>query len=314
MRTRTFGFSIAGIGAAALLTACAGVSRLTPLSPAGAQAPHTASGWLSPQAKTGTAEVFVADQFNSRVTIFPQRGTNPAPIGEITDAVDQPNGVFVDRAGTLYVCNDGNHTVTEYPKGQTAHSKTLTGATAPNFVVVGHDGTVYVSGFYISSSGQVLEYAGGSTTPTKTIAVPKSPAGIALDQHDRLYVVDNDVAAGDVEVLRFNPGSITPKNLGIHLKGAYAGGATVDRSANLLVDDQILLGVDVFPPGAKKPSKQITGFPLADQIALNHRGSHLYVTDPGAGSVAEVAYPSGTPIQTIHNSLTSAFGVATSPL
>ena len=32
-------------------------------------------------------------------------GSNPAPIGEITDAISGPDGLFVYKNGTLYVCN-----------------------------------------------------------------------------------------------------------------------------------------------------------------------------------------------------------------
>lgn len=255
--------------------------------------------------------LFVADQGNQRVDIFAQTGKDQAPIGQITDAISGPDGLFVDGNGTLYVCNFGTGTVTEYPKGQTTHSKTLTGAGSPKYVVAGVDGTVYVSNFNGSSNGQVLEYAGGSTTPTTTISFQTYPAGLALDRRNRLYVAYNDSNV-DIEVLRFPPGKTHGKNLGIHVKYGYAGGATIDNNRDLLIVDQSRALVDVFPPGATVPSQQITGFSLAYQIALNHRNTHLYVSQP-SGTVTEVSYPAGTPIDTINQTLGGAYGVATSP-
>lgn len=316
---RTF-TSALGIGAAIeLLVACSGGSQLAPPSPLTglprlqATSAHPGAGWLSPQAKAGTMLLFVADQPHQRVAIFPQNVKNPAPIGQITDAISGPDGLFVDKKGTLYVCNFGTGTVTEYPKGQTTHSKTLTGAGSPKYVVVGVDGTVYVSNFDSSSNGQLLEYVGGSTTPTTTILIQRFPAGLALDKNNNLFVAYNDGTNNDVEVLKFAPGSTHGTNLGIHLKSAYAGGATIDKVGNLLVDDQNLPGVDVFPPGATQPSQVIKGFHLAYQIALNRRNNRLYVSDPFGPLVNEVKYPAGKVVNTISNSLGGAFGVATSP-
>lgn len=316
--TRAFVPVVAALTATAMLPGCGGTQ--TAGFPVGATArePSTSpsrTGWIS-RAAPGQALLFVADQDNQRIDIFPQTGKNQKPIGRITDALNRPVGLFVDGNGTLYVCNFGlafgTGTVTEYPKGHTTHSKTLTAAGSPENVVVGDDGTVYVSSFGGSSSGQVLEYARGRTTPTTTIAFPTAfPAGLALDSRNRLYVAFNDYSKNDIEVLRFYPGKTKGQNLGIHLKDGYAGGAAMDSQDNLLVVDQNLMVVDVFPPGAKAPSHRIMGFSLAYQIALNRRNGHLYVSQ--IYSVREVSYPDGKWIDTISRGLISASGVATSP-
>ncbi len=309
---------ISAIVAVAALSAAAGCSnhQVIPLQSApgsGLAVPSNAvsrAGWLSPQGKAGKGLLYVADQPNQRVAIFTQTGT---PAGQITDAIAGPDGLYADPNGTLYVANFGAGTVTEYPKGQTTHSKTLTGSIGPKYVVAGHDGTVYLSDFADGTNGKLYEYAGGSTTPTTTISFSTFPAGIALDRHGKLYVAYTDSGNNDIEVLKFAPGKTTGKNLGIHIKFDNAGGLAFDRNDNLLLDDQSLPGVDVFPPGATSPSQQIKGFSLAYQIALNHGNTHLYVSNPFGPSVVEVAYPSGTPIRSISNSLAGAYGVATSP-
>src|SRR5579863_403049 len=294
--------------AAAVAAGCSGGAHAVPLA---APAPLSAhSGWLSPMAKRG-AQLYVADQPNARVAIFSQK--SGAPTGQITDGIAGPDGLYVDPSGTLYVCNFGAGTVTEYPKGVTTHSKTLTGTIGPKYVVAGRDGTVYVSDFGDGSKSNLYEYANGSTTPTTTIPFATFPAGVAIDKHNKVYVAYSDPTNNDIEVLKFAPGATKGKNLGIHIKYDSPGGLAFDNQDDLLLDDQSLPGVDVFPPGATVPSQQIKGFSLAYQIALNHKDKDLFVTDPFGPSVEEVAYPSGTPIRSFSSGLSGAFGVATSP-
>src|SRR5580692_11387121 len=111
------------IGAAALAsTACAPtVSTSTsgfdaPSSPLSANAvPRPSStlleypsfgakprGWL----QAGSASqslIYVAD--GNQVEIFPERGSNPASIGAITDGINDAYGLFVDGKRDLFVAN-----------------------------------------------------------------------------------------------------------------------------------------------------------------------------------------------------------------
>jgi hypothetical protein len=275
---------------------------------------QTSQGWLSNQAKTGKQLLFVADQPTQSVYIFPQKGKNPAPIGAITQGIASPTGLFVDRHGTLYVCNSGAATVTVYPKGSLSPSKTLTEAGVTTLdVVVGKDGTVYVADFNEGFDGHVFEYAAGSTTPTTTISLTGYPEGLALDRSNNLYVAYQKTDSAGT-VLKFKPGSTRGHDLGLAI--TLVGGATIDSQGDLLVADQSNPNphVDVFPPGAKTPSQMIGGFALVLDIALNHDNAHLYVTqNQNPAVVYEVSYPSGTILQQITKSLTAVYGVATSP-
>ncbi len=273
-------------------------------------ASRAGAGWMSPEAKKAKNLLYVADQSAGAIEIYKQKGSNQQPIGEITQGVSGADGIFVDPHGKLYVCNFGNATVTVYPRGKTAPSETLTGAGSPIDVVVAPNGTVYVANFNSGTNGTVLEYLKGHTTASKTIVTLGSgsfPEGLALDSANNLYVAYN---SSDGEVLEFGPGSPGGKNLGIHV--GYVGGLTIDHSDDLLLDDQNLPGVDVFPPGSSTPSEQIKGFTLAFDVALNHKNTELWVTAPFTPAVYEVSYPAGTIVDTI-SSLQSAFGVATSP-
>lgn len=310
MRAHHLFSALALVAGSAVAAGCSSGGNVVPPGGSAAAPSGARAGWFSPQAAL-SGQLYVGDQTNQRVAIFSQK--SGAPTGQITDAIAGPDGLYIDPSGTLYVCNFGAGTVTEYPKGQVTHSKTLTGTIGPKYVVAGRDGTVYVSDFGNGSKSNLYEYAHGSTTPTTTIPFATYPAGVALDTHNKLYVAYNDSTNNDVEVLKFTPGSINGRNLGIHLKYSNAGGLTFDNKGDLLLDDQSMAAVDIFPPGAKTPSQQIKGFSLAYQIALNHRDTHLFVSDPFGASVAEVAYPSGKPIRTFSSGLSGAFGVATSP-
>jgi hypothetical protein len=272
------------------------------------------SGWLSDRAKAATQLLFVADQAGQTVYIFPQGKKNPAPIGAIKTGVLAPDGIFVDRHGALFVCNFGAGTITVNPRGKTSPSKTLTGAgSAPIDVVVGLDGTVYVADFNVGQNGHVFEYAHGSTTPTTTINFTAFPEGLALDHANNLYVAYQKTPNA-ATVLKFAPGSSHGKDLRLPI--VLVGGATIDSHDNLLVADQSNPSphIDVFPPGAHHPSKEIHGFPLAFDIALNHANTRLYVTQPQNPAVVfEVSYPAGVILQQITNTISTAYGVATSP-
>jgi hypothetical protein len=266
-------------------------------------------GWISPDAVRRRL-VYVADENGQAVYIFPHKGNNQAPIGKITTGLAAPNGLFVDKLSKLYVCNFGGGTVTVYHRGSLTPFLTLTGAGSAIDVVVGRDGTVYVSNWDSGSAGTLLEYPKGQTTPSVTININGASEGLALDSGNNLYVAYNDNSSFDGEVLKFAPGATVGTNLGIHV--GYVGGATMDSNDNLLLDDQNIPGVDVFPPGATQPSKQIKGFPLAFDIALTKGDSKLWVTNPN-GIVSEVTYPAGAITNTISNTIKSSFGVATSP-
>jgi hypothetical protein len=299
------------------LAACAGTQApaSAPVVPGVLAPPASAAhrGWLSPQAKAGKHLLYIADQFGQTVYIFPQKGKNPAPIGAITEGVAAPDGLFVDRHNTLYVCNFGAATITEYPLGVTSPSKTLTGAGVSALdVAVGRDGTVYVADFAEGANGHVFEYAHGSTTPTTTIDLAGYPEGLALDRNDNLFVAYQAMPNAGT-VLEYAKGSTQGTDLQLPI--VLVGGAAIDAQGNLLVVDQSNPNphVDVFAPGSKVPTI-IGGFDLAFDIALNKSNARLYVSRvQNPAFVYEVAYPKGTIVQQLSNTIQTAYGVATSP-
>ena len=126
----------------------------------------------------------------------PSKTTNPMPSGSITQGLDLPVNDAVDKNGTVYVANNGNSTVTEYPWGQTSPSVTLsTDLVDPNGIAVDSAGTVYVTSGATVGQCSVLEFPKGATSPSVSVNGFGLPIGLALDKADNLYVADG--AFGD---------------------------------------------------------------------------------------------------------------------
>jgi hypothetical protein len=93
---------------------------------------------------------------------------NGQQVGQIANGLVEPEGLFVDTKGNLWVANATN--VQIYPRGSLSPSKTLTDSVGdPLDVTVCPDGTAYVADLYDNSSSNhssIQVYAHGSTTPT----------------------------------------------------------------------------------------------------------------------------------------------------
>jgi hypothetical protein len=99
---------VRSLGLATLVIAAAGCAggQTTPNAPAApasgaargvAQPAHRGGGWLSPAAKSAQHLIYVSDFLNNDIEIYPTTGSNPNPIGQITDGIDGPEGCYVDH-------------------------------------------------------------------------------------------------------------------------------------------------------------------------------------------------------------------------
>jgi hypothetical protein len=291
----------ARLPAAGVLAVCIGASSAGsahPVAPSAgavrAPRPHSSS-WTSPAARTGKGLLYWANGNAASITIYPSKGVNQAPIGEITDGLAFPTRLFVDKRLNLYVTDPGNDDVLVYPPGATSPSLTIS-VEAPVGLTVGSDGTVYV--------GDVLdylitEYKRGQTTPSQTIHMGVPPENLALDAQDNLYVQYTGGSRGS-GVIEFPAGSTKGTNLDLDI--GSAGSLVVDRSGNIIIVDGEANGIDIFPPGQTEPSKTIAvkaGSPAA--LSLDKRETELYVTvalPSYAGYIVQrLRYPDGTELK-----------------
>jgi len=255
--------------------------------------------WLTGDAKTGRNVVYSGDFVNSKVEIYPLKGQNPAPIGEITTGISSPERMFVDSKRNLYVTNDGH--LSCYRPGKTSPWQEIAaGINRATGVVVGPDGTIYVAN---AGTNAVTVYPPGQQTPSEALNVGADPQNVALDAAGDVYVTYIDGASGS-GVVEFPSGSTTPTNLGLNIQDP--GGIEIDSSNNVVVFDSASQDLDIFKPGQTQPSKQIhyaDGEPF--ELAFGKGQHKLYASIYPGGStgflIETLDYPNGTaPVKQIN--------------
>ena len=110
--------------------------------------------------------VYVSQQDHNSIGVFRLDGRR---VGQITNKVKYPQGLFADASGTLYVANRGARDVLEFRRGAASPFKVLSDERKePEGVTVCPDGTVYVANILGShgGGGNVSVYAHGRTHPT----------------------------------------------------------------------------------------------------------------------------------------------------
>jgi DNA-binding beta-propeller fold protein YncE len=273
-----------------------------------ASAANRAHGWMSPDAKHSKDLFYWGDFVSNTIYVYKKNGVNPKEVGTITDAIDEPERLFVDGSKNLWVTDLGNDTVTEYARGATSPSFTIsTGIANPTGIVVDSAGTVYVANV---DNSTVTEYPKGESSPSLTISMTASPEYLATDSSDNLYV------STGLGVWEFPAGSTTGTELNLTI--GSPGAIEVDDSGNIiLADDGPALAVDVFPPGVSTPSKSIPVGNDPFALSLSKSEKKLYVsgenTSNGSFLIEQLDYPNGT---TFTDKLTTGTGdwpIAVSP-
>jgi DNA-binding beta-propeller fold protein YncE len=244
-------------------------------------APPRSVGTFSPRA--GTAYLYVADEYNYQIDIFPLKGRNQSQVGTITAGIEEPYAIWFDRGTqSLYVANQANNTVTVYPYGSTQPSLTYSqDLNRPLYPIVDKNGELYVSN---ANNGTVVEYLAGSTNVYQVLQTPGVEAdGLALDKHGNLYVAYRTCPSGSGSIEKFAPGSTQGHVIGMTLSDPQ--GLVVDSSGNVVVDEtgtanNRLTRIDVFPPNSKTASLVIPmpqgALPI--ELAIDCDENTLYVS------------------------------------
>ncbi len=297
---------------AAALAACSSpgpsLSQL-PAQPSAAHAtrPATSSGPI----------LYISDLEANSVTLYPANVASPAPLAAITSGVYEPEGIFVDGNGTLYVTNSSyshpeSASVTVYQAGTSQPYLTIPAASyEPMSVAADSKGNVYVGG---NENGTVVinEYAAGGTTPINTVfptSLHGDPfmGGLAVDRHDNLYAAFFVYDHPPAHVVKFAPG--LAKEHDLKLQGLDStdlnAGLGRDASGNLYVGGA-LYGINVYHRGSRKPARTISGgssafFTVAPNGALYDPAAYyIFEFLPGSTypdiTFKGVEYPAGAAI------------------
>lgn len=282
---------------AAALAACS-----SPAAGPGFTANQIPAARVERAAKSSGPVLYVSDVEANSVTLYPANVASPAPLATITSGVFEPEGIWVDAGGTLYVANSAySHPqsagVTVYPPGASQPSLTIhVSGYEPLSVAVDSKGDVYVGG---NENGTVVinEYPPGGTTPLNTVfpttlkGVPFM-GGLAVDRRDHLYadffVYDHPPA----HVVEFAPGLTNERDLKLTGLDTIDLNPALGRDAkgNLYVGGA-LNGINVYRRGSKKPSRTMSGG-FSQFFAVAPNGA-LY--DPEAYYVDEFAPGSNYP-------------------
>src|SRR5580704_15611418 len=200
---------IIAAAASVAATACSGSGPLvTPPALQSVRALQSQAG-IAAHKKKCKSELFVSSFRLGYVAIYCTKGHNQAPLGKITAGISGPEGANVDAKGNLYITNTNANTVTEYAPGSMTPEFTYSGGGlgAPADVAIDKAGNAYVTTYTSSfSSGEILEYAPGTTTGTNLGIVTKEPGGITIDKAGDIVTADQGLPG----VLVFPPGKTQP--------------------------------------------------------------------------------------------------------
>jgi hypothetical protein len=300
--------TLGAAAAAGLLAGCAATSHAN--LPSDLFAPTQVSGQtslsLNPAVKRSKSGlIYVADDTNSEIHIYPLRGKNQKQLGSIT-GVPVVEYLNVDRWHNLYVVEFSAGKVLVYPKGATQPSLTLTvdpSGAFPNAVAISHTGEVAVGQFQTNG---INFYHKGTTTPYNLVPPPAgfSAGFCAYDASGNLYVILSRASGPSHigEIVGGGSGKSTT-DLGVNTGITNAKGIQVDKDGNLGVvgDDGTLnvyaAGSNTLLSSAKLLDPPNDGPSPNGGFSLLKSGRSLYVAsailDGNLGQAYKYAYPAG---------------------
>lgn len=216
--------------------------------------------------------VFEGDIGESMVNIYQTSAlaSNPAPIASIAVQEGCPQGLAMDKRGTLYVADQcftpGD--IEEYAKGSTTEKLQITnGVSNPSGMAVDSKGTLYASMY----PPAIEEYNRNQTSPSNSITGQglTDPFGLALDTKGNLYVADFGAHA----VFEVAAGTQTVTNLNLEDLTEPIGVAVDDKDGYLWVTDGEGDKINVYQLGQTAPFEEIPGAAFPYAIGLENKGN-----------------------------------------
>ncbi|MBV9720192.1 MAG: hypothetical protein JOZ77_12805 [Candidatus Eremiobacteraeota bacterium] len=303
MRTSSslFAFTLSAV----LLAACSSNNSLNIASPSsrlqqGAQQ-HTL-GEISPSKKKKAQLLYVADTSGNLINVYSlPKYTLTA---QITDGVDEPEGITTDKKGQLYVTNYGYDTITIYKTGTTKAALTLDESDGPDDVAVASNGYVAAGDL----DGGVDVYKPGAVKPYERLTNPaiRLVIGVGIDAKNNVYAagLSSGSTAAVVEYA-----NMTGAGTNLQLAGLSSpAGVLIDEHGDIVISDFGAGVIRIYPPGASEPSSSISvGSP--ERSALNSKENLIYVPQQYNG-LSVLTYPDGALLKTVAG---TARGAALSP-
>jgi sugar lactone lactonase YvrE len=189
--------------------------------------------------------LYVSDELNDVIDIYSVPGYSR--VGQISNGIEDPEGIATDKNGNLYVANFFNGTVTIYKPNTTSPYRTLTDPHALNDVAVTKNGYV-VAGDY---QGGVDVFAPGGTSPSTRLTNSgiSSVSGVGVDANNNVYAAGTNASSEGV-VIEYADMSGGGTNLGLQDLESPRG-VLIDKDNNVVVSDVGAGKVLIYPQGRK---------------------------------------------------------------
>lgn len=200
------------------------------------------TGFVNPAgiAVDAAGNLFVADASKNAVDKIAAGSQTLSPMGS---GLSTPSGVALDANGDLYIADSGNNRIVEIPSATgtpgaqvtaVSSSATFGGAAlnGPTGLAMGADGVLYISD---TGNNRVVTYNPANEVTGVRATGLSTPAGIAVDAADTLYVANaGSGSGGNVEVFPGGGGAVTT----LTVNGAATPLAVaVDASGSVLISD-----------------------------------------------------------------------------
>lgn len=283
--------------------------------------------------------LYVADDWNSLITVFPPGKTWPAHF--IGWGIDRPSAMAFDRQGNLYVLNCPGFrpyyplagSVTVFKRGATKPWYTIQKGigTYPWAMAIDASGNLYVAncpscelsrGLGAAVAGNVVVYRPHATKPSRVITEGiQGPSALHIDAANNLYVanVGANGLHGTYSSVAFYPAGTNVATLTITQGLAYPVALAIDGKGDLDVanfgNGYKSISVTEYAAGQTTP---VTTIPMGiAPIALTVDATgNLYVLARNVhtccGEVTAYAPQSTTPFVSITSEIyeTTAFGIS----
>jgi hypothetical protein len=277
---------------AMLFAACSSSNALTATTPSssnqvtqGAER-RSPGGWVSP-AESNSQLLYASNKEGSVIDIYSVPGYSK--VGEISNGIEEPEGIATDKNGNLYVANTDGDSVTIYKPETTSPYRTLIQSHGPDDVAVATNGYVLAGDL----AGGVDVYTPGETSPSARLTNPgiSIVRGVGVDANNNVYAAGTNPSLEGV-VIEYTDMSGGGRNLGLQDLELPLG-VLIDKNDNVVVSDVGAGEILIYPQGETSPSSEIS-VSGPHRSAFDQNENLIYVPQGSGGDVDVLDYPSGT--------------------
>lgn len=247
---------------------------------------------VNPNDYKGLKDLYVADSTSQSVKILTNKYYRE--VGQISSGLVNPNGIFLDKRGNLYVASQGGGaSINEYAPNATSPSFTYsTGMQSAIDVSVDAHGNVYEA----DGTGFVYQYFQGSNTAIAQCfpgGGSGNVSGVTVDSANDVFV---SFTVNNVGAIAEYPGGLgdCSKKIVLGVPVVFPYGIAIDKQNDLVVADAGAAQVDVVDPPYSSVTRTIgSGFMEPITVRLSRNNALAFATDYKVHDVFVIDYQTG---------------------